>query len=112
MVLSETRRVTNEKTSARIARAAAALTQTQVSLNQEPHLTSHMRPMSPGPRLGGPHAASIGSATWRISDPLRTDVYEAPGPCPHGAVTSGEFSPDSFRGEDETAEYTPEGHDR
>ena len=48
-------------------------------------------PMSSGSRLSGPQAASIGTGTWRISDPLRTDVYEAPGPRPQGAVTSGEF---------------------
>lgn len=44
VILSETRRVTNKKKPARTVCAVAALTETQASLNQKPHLTSYTHP--------------------------------------------------------------------
>ena len=61
VILSETRRVTNKKKSARTEYAVAALTETQVSLNRKPHLTSYMHPDIFGVTARWPSSASMGT---------------------------------------------------
>lgn len=79
--LSETLWGTNMKTPEVTGHAGGALTYKQVRLCQELHLTLGT-PRSPpvtGSAILEPTPRALGNSC--VSDPLQTDVHEAPGPC-------------------------------